>query len=166
MYTKQGICSNCNTTVTPLWRRGVDGSYLCNACGLYYKIHKKHRPTELKTDNFRQRNRFRRDFLADTNSIKHYHGDKSPYDHRMAHINFYDTFYEINKKTQKEGRFENIYTSFMPRGSHSNSIISNLIAPKNSIKDNSKGKNTPDEEENNEAIAIKVLLSLSKIHPY
>ncbi|KAL6122510.1 asd-4 [Nucleospora cyclopteri] len=42
---KQRICSNCNTTSTPSWRRGgSDKTLLCNACGLYLKLHGRHRP--------------------------------------------------------------------------------------------------------------------------
>lgn len=171
MYTKQGLCSNCSTTVTPLWRRGVDGSYLCNACGLYYKIHKKHRPTELKTDTFRQRNRFRRDYIPDTQSLKHYYEDKGSYDHRMSNINFYDTFYDMNNEYQKniqrdnpkDGHYDNSYS---PKSAHSKTIFNKPIESKQSLKDNTREKHIADDEENNEAIAIKVLLSLSKIHPY
>ena len=32
-------CSNCNTTNTTLWRRNNAGEPVCNACGLYYKLH-------------------------------------------------------------------------------------------------------------------------------
>lgn len=42
---KQRICSNCSTTSTPSWRRGNQGkSLLCNACGLYQKLHGRTRP--------------------------------------------------------------------------------------------------------------------------
>ncbi|KAH9412083.1 hypothetical protein HK407_02g03070 [Ordospora pajunii] len=42
---KQRVCSNCQTTSTPSWRRGDNGkSLLCNACGLYQKLHGKTRP--------------------------------------------------------------------------------------------------------------------------
>eukprot|EP00794_Sanderia_malayensis_P007240 gene7240-8048_t len=33
-------CYNCKTTETTLWRRNSNGDPVCNACGLYYKLHK------------------------------------------------------------------------------------------------------------------------------
>ncbi|SCV71246.1 BQ2448_2834 [Microbotryum intermedium] len=38
------ICTHCSSIVTPLWRRGPDDELLCNACGLYQKLHGKSRP--------------------------------------------------------------------------------------------------------------------------
>ena len=32
-------CANCKTTMTTLWRRNHNGEPVCNACGLYYKLH-------------------------------------------------------------------------------------------------------------------------------
>lgn len=32
-------CTNCHTSTTTLWRRNADGEPVCNACGLYMKLH-------------------------------------------------------------------------------------------------------------------------------
>lgn len=48
---KQRICTNCQTTNTPSWRRGGNGkTLLCNACGLYQKLHNKPRPFNLNIE--------------------------------------------------------------------------------------------------------------------
>ncbi|KAI8082729.1 uncharacterized protein BX664DRAFT_182012 [Halteromyces radiatus] len=51
------ICFNCNTTTTPLWRRDGDGNTICNACGLYYKLHSVHRPITMKRSIIKRRKR-------------------------------------------------------------------------------------------------------------
>lgn len=51
------ICTNCFTQTTPLWRRNPDGQPLCNACGLFLKLHGVVRPLSLKTDVIKKRNR-------------------------------------------------------------------------------------------------------------
>ncbi|KAK4516972.1 Serine/threonine-protein kinase env7 [Mucor velutinosus] len=53
----QTQCHNCSTRTTPLWRRDPSGNPLCNACGLFLKLHGVVRPLSLKTDVIKKRNR-------------------------------------------------------------------------------------------------------------
>ncbi|GMM31054.1 Gzf3 protein [Martiniozyma asiatica (nom. inval.)] len=59
--TKQNLstptCRNCKTQTTPLWRRDELGQVLCNACGLFLKLHGRPRPISLKSDVIKSRNR-------------------------------------------------------------------------------------------------------------
>ncbi|XP_054014284.1 box A-binding factor-like isoform X2 [Hylaeus anthracinus] len=50
-------CSNCETTMTSLWRRNAMGEPVCNACGLYYKLHGVTRPHTMKKDSIQTRKR-------------------------------------------------------------------------------------------------------------
>ncbi|XP_042201452.1 GATA-binding factor 1-A [Callorhinchus milii] len=50
-------CANCHTCTTTLWRRNATGDPVCNACGLYYKLHKVNRPLTMKKDGIQTRNR-------------------------------------------------------------------------------------------------------------
>ncbi|QLQ79292.1 hypothetical protein HG537_0B06400 [Torulaspora globosa] len=54
---KNTRCSNCHTRNTPLWRRDPAGNPLCNACGLFLKLHGVVRPLSLKTDVIKKRQR-------------------------------------------------------------------------------------------------------------
>ncbi|KAI9319899.1 hypothetical protein BX666DRAFT_1917239 [Dichotomocladium elegans] len=54
---EDAICANCQTTNTPLWRRDADGNAICNACGLYYKLHMVHRPITMMTTEIKRRKR-------------------------------------------------------------------------------------------------------------
>lgn len=50
-------CTNCSTQTTTLWRRNPQGHPLCNACGLFLKLHGVVRPLSLKTDVIKKRSR-------------------------------------------------------------------------------------------------------------
>uniref|UniRef100_A0A8R1XW96 GATA-type domain-containing protein n=1 Tax=Onchocerca volvulus TaxID=6282 RepID=A0A8R1XW96_ONCVO len=50
-------CVNCKTNNTTLWRRNSLGQPVCNACGLYHKLHNISRPISMKKDGIQTRNR-------------------------------------------------------------------------------------------------------------
>ncbi|TRY93475.1 hypothetical protein DNTS_011693 [Danionella cerebrum] len=50
-------CVNCQTSMTTLWRRNASGEPVCNACGLYFKLHNVNRPLAMKKDGIQTRNR-------------------------------------------------------------------------------------------------------------
>ncbi|KAJ1803546.1 GATA type transcriptional activator of nitrogen-regulated proteins [Coemansia sp. RSA 2598] len=50
-------CYNCCAEQTPLWRRDPEDNIICNACGLYYKLHGKPRPVSMKRAAVKRRNR-------------------------------------------------------------------------------------------------------------
>ncbi|CAJ1085656.1 erythroid transcription factor isoform X9 [Xyrichtys novacula] len=50
-------CVNCLTLTTTLWRRNSEGEPVCNACGLYYKLHQVNRPPSMSKDGLKTRRR-------------------------------------------------------------------------------------------------------------
>ncbi|CAG4980172.1 unnamed protein product [Colias eurytheme] len=50
-------CTNCGTHTTTIWRRDARGEMVCNACGLYYKLHGVPRPTAMRRDTIHTRRR-------------------------------------------------------------------------------------------------------------
>ncbi|KAG6852525.1 hypothetical protein C0991_011222 [Blastosporella zonata] len=69
-------CANCGTSTTPLWRRDDVGNNICNACGLYFKLHGTHRPNSMKKTVIKRRKRVP---AATTTSPSH-----PPGQHRMT----------------------------------------------------------------------------------
>lgn len=63
-------CSNCGTGTTPLWRKDANGNSLCNACGLFLKLHGVMRPLSLKTDVIKKRQRNKKTSTANNNGKK------------------------------------------------------------------------------------------------
>ncbi|KAJ2642621.1 GATA type transcriptional activator of nitrogen-regulated proteins, partial [Coemansia sp. RSA 1694] len=51
------ICHNCGVDSTPLWRRDAGGNVICNACGLYFKLHGIVRPISMKRAVIKRRRR-------------------------------------------------------------------------------------------------------------
>lgn len=62
-------CTNCHTKTTPLWRRNPQGEPLCNACGLFLKLHGTVRPLSLKTDVIKKRQRGQNSALGKKGSV-------------------------------------------------------------------------------------------------
>ncbi|KAJ2761708.1 hypothetical protein IWQ56_005199 [Coemansia nantahalensis] len=50
-------CFNCSAEATPLWRRDPADNIICNACGLFYKLHGRARPVSMRQAVVRRRNR-------------------------------------------------------------------------------------------------------------
>ncbi|XP_023611172.1 erythroid transcription factor-like [Myotis lucifugus] len=50
-------CSNCQTTITSVWRLNANRDPVCNACGIYYKQHQVNRPLTMRTDVIKTRKR-------------------------------------------------------------------------------------------------------------
>ncbi|XP_031623196.1 putative uncharacterized protein DDB_G0286901 [Contarinia nasturtii] len=54
---KDMSCTNCGTLTTTIWRRNVRGEMVCNACGLYFKLHGVNRPHSMRRDTIHTRRR-------------------------------------------------------------------------------------------------------------
>lgn len=73
---QKDICTNCGTLTTTIWRRNVRGEMVCNACGLYFKLHGVNRPHSMRRDTIHTRRRRpkgdksgrRRKYFQDTKS--------------------------------------------------------------------------------------------------
>ncbi|TVY84214.1 Transcription factor atf1 [Lachnellula suecica] len=69
--SSQPICQNCSTSPTPIWRRDESGSVICNACGLFSKLHGRPRPISLKADASEGRGHVKTSGLKDSLKIEY-----------------------------------------------------------------------------------------------
>lgn len=88
-------CSNCQTYNTPLWRKGPEGNPLCNACGLFLKLHGVMRPLSLKTDTIKKRQR-------NNGNNNHSTTDASGVSHSSGSTTNIKKNYSIKKVASKE----------------------------------------------------------------
>ncbi|ODQ52296.1 transcription factor GATA-2, partial [Saitoella complicata NRRL Y-17804] len=54
---KGNRCVNCACTETSLWRKNERGEAVCNACGLYAKLHGRERPVSMQKKKITRRKR-------------------------------------------------------------------------------------------------------------
>lgn len=111
-------CANCKTTQTTLWRRNQNGEPVCNACGLYYKLHNVDRPITMKKDGIQTRNRK----LAAKAKKKRMHDFFKPLDPRFsAYTGMHGTAgsYLTNPMSQyygQMGQMSSFMSNSMPMG--------------------------------------------------
>ncbi|KAK4511628.1 uncharacterized protein ATC70_012844 [Mucor velutinosus] len=126
------ICANCRTTTTPLWRRDEEGNTICNACGLYYKLHNVHRPVSMKRSVIKRRKRI----------IVNEHGEGEEEEDELESSSEGDPVdsddeekvkQAAEKKEKKKRRVVNTTVTNIRRGSNSNAAvppIEDYIEPK------------------------------------
>lgn len=113
--TKQTECFNCHALKTPLWRKDPQGKTLCNACGLFLKLHGTTRPLSLKTDVIKKRS-----------------SRRSPATNKAANSNssYSSSLSRQNANQDQLSNNRNIKNGFIPISSQqSNSLTSPNSAP-------------------------------------
>lgn len=119
------VCHNCKTQTTPLWRRDETGQVLCNACGLFLKLHGRPRPSSLKTDTIKSRNRVKQNSGNSTKSSTP-NTPKLESKDSNSNLKIYNTITSSNPTTTNNSN------NMMKKSPKVNKKIENLAAgPKN-----------------------------------
>ncbi|KAI9272734.1 hypothetical protein BDA99DRAFT_499074 [Phascolomyces articulosus] len=72
-------CANCSQTQTPLWRKNERGQPVCNACGLYSRLHHRDRPIEMRKAKIQRRRRDWSSGCSSSSSSSEGEEDEEPY---------------------------------------------------------------------------------------
>ncbi|PHZ11394.1 glucocorticoid receptor-like (DNA-binding domain) [Rhizopus microsporus ATCC 52813] len=123
----QLVCSNCSTTTTPLWRRDDEGAPLCNACGLYLKLHHERRPLSMKTDIIKKRQRYESSHNNSNHTRKSHKKSKEAQQQQQQQE---PSPPQIQQQQQNQGSFMFIDSVFPVTGA-----TSTVIAPSAMVED-------------------------------
>lgn len=138
------ICNNCKTERTPLWRKGPYDTYICNACGLYYKIHKKNRPSHFRTNTYKHRNRGKGNFsMYDHENITFNAFMKGNLENQFSHSNRFINREDVGPKYIDDFHFDSIFDRTLDRNIGKNKYKS-YESSKNQNEDMAKRKQTTD----------------------
>ena len=146
--TKQNMttptCKNCKTQTTPLWRRDETGQVLCNACGLFLKLHGRPRPISLKSDVIKSRNRVKHNNKSSPNTpelkAKDSNGIPNSSIHSLNNGNFNNNTNNANNANLNLNN--KISTKFLPKQYKPSSNTINGSPTSNNIN-NINNNNTP-----------------------
>lgn len=75
------LCANCSVSASTLWRRNSVGETVCNACGLYFKLHGVKRPITMRKDGIQTRKRRPKVTNGETNTQRN---TSTPHQRRPA----------------------------------------------------------------------------------
>lgn len=101
-------CSNCQTKTTPLWRKSNNGDLLCNACGLFYKLHGVLRPLNNKVEKKTNSN----DSMIMNNNINLFNNlSENDEIDNLLNLNLFKsdvTFNNFNSEVKKDFEFKSM----------------------------------------------------------